>query len=229
MFSEVPLVPIVSWTRGTFMKNKLKLGIFLALTSSNILGCAAGALRVNSSPEKAEVFVTYEGEQPNKIGETPLNLDSRVIDENRGKYLTVSIKKEGYQTESVIVPNTVMSSTFDMSSRLEEYKLPLQCQDQTASIEKISRGVAQAQSMMQTSRLVEAQGQLSMLITDFPNVSVLHDLMGNVHYMNKNLEMAYASYRKSLELNPANVDTQRMVTKIQGIIGIRVPASSGGR
>ncbi|MCB0351608.1 MAG: hypothetical protein KDD38_10520, partial [Bdellovibrionales bacterium] len=129
----------------------------------------------------------------------------------------------------VIVPNSTMKSTVDMSSRLQEFKMPLQCTEQTASIEKISRGVAQAQSLMQSSRLVEAQGQLSMLITDFPNISVLHDLMGNVHYMNKNLEMAYASYRRSLDLNPSNVDTQRMVSKIQGIIGIRVPASSGGR
>jgi predicted Zn-dependent protease len=98
-----------------------------------------------------------------------------------------------------------------------------------AAIEKISRGVAQVQSMMQSSRLVEAQGQLSMLISDFPDVSVLHDLMGNVHYINKNLEMAYASYRKSLDLNPTNVDTQRMVSKIQGIIGIRMPAAGGGK
>jgi hypothetical protein len=193
------------------------------------VGCANGALRVNSTPEKAEVYIAYEGEQPSKVGETPLNLDGRLINENRGKYLTVSIKKEGYQPENVIIPNSVMKSSVDMSSRLAENKLPLQCQDQMAAIEKISRGVAQVQSMLQGSRLVEAQGQLSMLITDFPDVSVLHDLMGNVHYINKNLEMAYASYRKSLELNPTNVDTQRMVGKIQGIIGIRMPASSGGK
>lgn len=192
-------------------------------------GCAVGTLRVNSTPDKADVYVAYEGEQPTKVGETPLNLDGRLINENRGKYITVSIKKEGFQPENVIIPNSAMKSSIDMSSRLAENKLPLQCQDQMASIEKISRGVAQVQSMLQSSRLVEAQGQLSMLITDFPDVSVLHDLMGNVHYINKNLEMAYASYRKSLELNPTNVDTQRMVSKIQGIIGIRMPAQQGGR
>ncbi len=192
-------------------------------------GCADGGLRVNSTPDKADVFIAYEGELPNKVGETPLKLDARMIDEKRGKYITISLMKEGYKTENVIVPNSSMKSTIDVSSRLQEYKLPLQCQEPTASIEKITRGVAQVQSMLQSSRLVEAQGQLSMLLTDYPNVSVLHDLMGNVHYMNKNLEMAYASYRKSIELNPSNVDTQRMVTKIQSIIGIRVPAASGGR
>jgi hypothetical protein len=193
------------------------------------MGCATGTMRVNSTPDKAEVFVAYEGEQPNKVGETPLSLDSRTINANRGKYVTVSIKKDGFLSESVIIPNSVMKSSVDMSSRLSENKLPLQCQDQMAAIEKISRGVAQVQSMMQSSRLVEAQGQLSMLISDFPDVSVLHDLMGNVHYINKNLEMAYASYRKSLDLNPTNVDTQRMVSKIQGIIGIRMPAAGGGK
>lgn len=202
----------------------LFVGAFFGFT----LGCASGGLRVNSTPEKAEVFLAYEGEQPNKIGETPLKLDSHMIQENRGRYMTISVKKDGFQTETAVVPNGMMKSEIEMSSYLQEYKLPLQCQDQTAAIERISRGVAQAQSLLQTNRLVEAQGQLSMLLADFPNVSVLHDLIGNVHYINKNLEMAYASYKKSLELNPSNVDTQRMVSKIQGIIGIRSPASSGG-
>ena len=201
--------------------------IFISACIFIITGCASGSLRVNSTPDKAEVFVAYEGEQPNKIGETPLNVDSRVISENRGRYINLTIKKEGFQQESILVPTGVMKASLDLSSKLDEHKLPQQCLDQTASVEKIARGIASVQSLMNRSGYDEARLKLSNLISEFPGVSVLHDLMGNVNYVTKNLDAALASYQRSLGIDPNNVDTQRMVNKIKSIVDIRSPASQG--
>jgi hypothetical protein len=199
-------------------------GAVMSLTT----GCAVGSLRVNSTPPAADVYIAYEGEQPNKIGQTPLNLDSRLIDEGRGRYVSVMIKKDGYQTEALLVPTGLMRSSLDISSKLEEFKLPLQCQDQTSAVEKIGRGIANVQSLVKTNALGEAQNKLMILIDEYPNISVLHDLLGNVHYINKNLDGALASYQKSLNLDPNNIDTQRMVNKIRTITGVRTPAGSSG-
>ena len=209
------------------MKSRLKSFASL-LSVMTLTGCAAGTLRVNSTPDKADVFVAYEGEQPSKIGVTPMNLDSRVIDEGRGRYVTVFLKKEGYQTEALMVPTGLMKASLDISSKLEEFKLPLQCQDQTFAVEKIARGIANVQSLVQANNLTEAQGKITLLLDEYPNVSVLHDLMGNVQYISKNLEGALNAYQKSLNIDPSNVDTQRMVNKIRSILGVRAPAAQGG-
>jgi len=200
--------------------------IFSLLSAIWLAGCASGTLRVNSTPDKADVYLAYEGEQPNRIGVTPMNLDSRMISEGHGNYFTVMIKKEGYQTEALMVPTGLMKSTLDISTRMEEFKLPLQCQDQTTAVEKIARGIANVQTLVQRSNLAEAQGKLAMLLDEYPNVSVLHDLMGNVHYISKNLEAALGAYQKSLNIDANNVDTQRMVTKIRSILGVRVPTAN---
>ncbi len=189
-------------------------------------GCAVGTVRVNSNPEKADVFLSYENDQPSKIGSTPLNMDSRLIDDNKGRYVNIQIKKEGFQTESLYVPTSLMKSSIDISSKLEEFKLPLQCQDQTQAVERIARGIAQVQSLMNQNSLQEALAKLALLLDEYPNISVLQDLLGNAHYMSKNLEMALGAYEKSLKIDPSNLDTQRMVSKLRSILGVRAPANS---
>jgi hypothetical protein len=213
-------------TKWILFRKYFSLSIFL-LALSTVLGCASGNLRVTSTPEKAEVFVAYEGEQPQKIGDTPLNLDSRLLENRRGKFVSLQVRKEGFQPETVLIPKLLMKSTIDVSTRLDEQRLPLQCQDMTVAIEKIARGIANVQTYINTNKVLDAQSSLTQLISEFPNISVLYDLMGNVHYINKNLEEALRSYEKSLRLNPGNTDTLRIAQKIRGIVGVRVPSSGG--
>src|SRR5690606_5837413 len=88
-----------------------------------LVGCSMGSLRVSSTPDKADVMMAYEGEQPSKLGQTPLHLDSRMIESRRGSYVTLYVKKDGYQTESVMIPTSLFQSSVDVSTRLEEFKL----------------------------------------------------------------------------------------------------------
>ena len=211
------------------MKPAAKYIMMLSLFFST--GCASSILKVNSSPESADVYLADEGQQPKKIGQTPVRLQARDLDEANGRFVTLYIKKEGYQSESVMVPTGLINKSVEISSKLEEFKLPPQCREQTVTIEKIARGVAQVQILISSNKLYEAQTQLNLLLSDYPDVSVLQDLMGNVQYINKNLDGALVHYEKSLKIDSNNLDTQRMVTKIKGIIGVRSPASvtNGGQ
>lgn len=199
--------------------------ILFIFVASAVIGCASADLKVTSTPDQADVFMTYEGEQPVKIGQTPLRLEERINGSSRGKYVTLSIKKDGYKTESILIPLNPIKSNIDVSIRLDESKLPESCQNQTAAVEKISKGIADTQSMVKSGNLSGAQTRLSALINEYPNITVLHDLLGNVYYIGKNLEGALASYERSLRLDPSNADTQRMVNKIREILGQRLPSS----
>lgn len=200
----------------------------MVLAASGFVGCASGSLRVVSTPPQADVYVAYDDGPANKIGQTPLSLDDRAIDFKRGKYINLTIKKDGYLSDSMIVPSSMLPSALDISSRLEETKLPNICSNQSASVERIARGIASAQSLMNRNNVEEARGKLSGLINEFPDVSVLHDLMGNVHYVSKNLDGALSSYQRSLNIDPTNSDTQRMVTKLRQILN-REAAKPGGQ
>ncbi len=202
--------------------------ICMAALAFVLSACATGNMRVTSTPDKAEVFMAYEGEQPNKIGETPLSVDAGLMGIQRGRFFQLTIKKDGFQPESILVPTSTMPASLDVTSKLSESKLPQQCIDQTASVEKIARGIATVQALMNRNSYDEARVKLVTLLNEYPSVSVLHDLMGNVNYVSRNLEAALASYQRSLSIDPSNLDTQRMVNKIKSIIGIRMPTSQEG-
>lgn len=207
---------------------KLNSHIVVLFTAMFLVGCASGDLKVQSTPEQADVFLSYDGEQPEKIGQTPLRLDQRLSTSNRARYAKIEIRKDGYKTESVLIPLNSVKSTVEISTRLDEARLPEQCQNQTAAVEKISKGIADSQSMVKSGNLQGALARLTALINEYPNITVLHDLLGNVHYISKNLDAALTSYQRSLNLDPTNADTQRMVNKIREITGQRFPASKVG-
>ncbi|MCB0386745.1 MAG: hypothetical protein KDD43_15230, partial [Bdellovibrionales bacterium] len=152
------------------------------------------------------------------MGQTPLNLEGESVSNRKGKFVTFTLKKEGYQTETVILPTSRFGADLNLTSKLEEYKLSLQCRDQNNAIQKVSRGTASVQYLMKAGRLTEALSQVDILLNEFPGVSVLYDLKGNVLYLTKDLSGALAAYDKSVELDPTNADTQRIRTKIRGIL-----------
>lgn len=196
------------------------------IISCLLAGCASSDLKVQSTPEQADVYLAYDGEQPEKVGQTPLRLDQRISSSTRAKYAKIEIRKDGYKTESVLIPLSSVKSTIEISTKLDEARLPEICMNQTAAVEKISKGIADSQSMVKSGNLQGAQARLTGLIVEYPNITVLHDLLGNVYYLSKNLEAALASYQRSLNLDPTNADTQRMANKIREIVGQRLPASS---
>jgi len=195
---------------------------WLALTA-----CASGSLRVSSSPEQADVSVIRENGNPEKVGQTPLQIDERQL-AGRGKYITIVISKDGYHTERFVVPTAMTGTYLQMNAKLKEVELPATCQNQSAAIDKISRGIADVQALIRSRQLNEAQSKINSLLNDYSNVGVLYDLLGNIHYMNRNLELALTAYQKSLNIDPTNADTQRMVKKLSEIVGVRRSDSRGG-
>jgi TolA-binding protein len=110
---------------------------------------------------------------------------------------------------------------------MKETTIPQECLALDETTEKVAKAVAAAQSLIQSRNYDLAERQLVNLQTDFPNVSVVYDLLGNVSYLRRDFPEALRFYRKSLSISPGNPETSRMVDKLSRISGQRIPAEEG--
>lgn len=96
-------------------------------------------------------------------------------------------------------------------------------------LQKISSQIAYSLELIKNKEYDSAERNLLNLQTQFPNVATIHELLGNVFYLKKDLSRAYSFYKKAYALNPNNLDTTRMIQKIEGIRSdLRSPSSTGG-
>lgn len=185
-----------------------------------VVGCTTQGLRVQSAPEGADVWVHLFGGSPLKVGKTPLELDARNTPGIFTESFQVQVSKEGYQPQSVLVPKlSTMGGTGRVNFNLEDAALPKVCQAQETSFNEMARGVAEVSNYIQTKRFTEASSLLQPLLAKFNSVAVLHDLQGNIHFLQKDLNRALDSYKKSNALSPNNPTTLRMIQRIQQLQG----------
>lgn len=182
-------------------------------------GCATSSLRVNSTPDSADVVLIAKDHAPVKVGKTPIEIDSRNFPVLFQETLQVEVSKEGFSPLSAVVPRLPTGGVGRLNVNLQATALPQVCQNQAESANTLAKGIADAASLVSRKRLDEAGRLLEELSTKFGTVSVIHDLLGNVYYLQKNLERALESYRRSNRLNPNNIDTLRMIERIEKVQG----------
>jgi len=180
-----------------------------------VFGCSTGTLRVESAPESADVFVNVQGQAPRKVGQTPMNIIESTLAIGNEPF-QITVQKEGYQSENILIPATSLSRATVIQMKLKENSNSNKAMnDQT--LQRVASAVAQAQSLIKAKDYESAERSLTNVSSQFPGVSTLHELLGNVYYLRRDLQRALASYRRAYELNPSNPDTQRMIGKIEEI------------
>lgn len=201
-------------------KNVKKIGInFLLFTLIEALvGCASNQyIQIESDPLGADVFLSISGQSANRLGQTPLQIPSHQIPP--GADAQISVTKGNQRSDNVFLPATSFAKSGKIFVKLNENQLPLSCIQQEASMQKLARGIAESQAMIKNKDLIQAEQTLVSLSIEFNNISVIYDLLGNIHYIKKDLDKALFSYKKSISLNPNNPETARVIQKIEQIKG----------
>ncbi len=194
------------------------------------VGCATGRVQVSSSPAEAEVFVSKDGRAPEKLGSTPLNLTHEQVFAGAQDYIQVEVKKEGFLPESVLVPHSLFGTYLDVSLRLTPAAADAKtlASDNVATIQRVVQGVARAQALTAQKNYERAEAILQSLVVEFPQVSVFHDLLGNIYFLQKDMRRALNSYEESLRLDPNNLETERLVRRLRAMgNNSRLPSSGG--
>ncbi len=209
---------------------KTKHFITILMMVSLLMSCASGELRIEAMPENSDVFIINAAGNEQRVGSTPLNIASPNLFRS-GDLVKLSIRKQGFQSHNVYIPRTMIPSKGELSVSLIESPSS-QSLRQTdiegianceaisqSTINTISRAVAAVQTLIMRGEYATAEIRLANLLSEHPYISVLYDLQGNVHYLQKRYDKALTSYETSLKLQPNSVETTFMVKKLREITG----------
>ena len=190
----------------------LSLSLALIMTSCS----SAGRVKVNSVPEGATV-TSYGAGGTKIIGKTPLELDASSLS-SEGRFSSLVLNKEGHKDQHILLGRDRGRENYDIMINLQAEAEDPKVLDARARQEKLAKLVVQAHSLTSAKRYQEAERVLNGVLQDYPQVSVGHDLMGNVAYLQKDLKTALRHYEKSLQLSPENAETRQMVDRLKGMI-----------
>lgn len=196
----------------------------LAIVTSMLLGCASVRISITSVPEGADVYLANAGGSKVKIGVTPLAKLNPPIES--GKPTRLVVEKEGFVSEHILIANGALSTDHEFNAILDkipeaEAKAQLpepirECKDvPQKAVNDLASSIATVQVQIKNRQLNEAESKLSFLINNFDYVSVLYDLMGNIQLARKDMQGALNYYKKSLAIDPNNLATTRIVSRLE--------------
>lgn len=199
----------------------------LMLFLSNIIAviilaaCSSSGIRIESEPSEATVQLKRPQQSPTELGKTPFELDLSTLPVGRGDLYRIAVVKNGYEEQSVLLSRSLLPQSGNVFFSLQEKKEDLKSELNASSIRKLSRGIANVQNYLNKKDYPQAEQLLIALISEYPSNSVLYDLLGNVHYLKKDYARALSSYKRSKELDPSNIETNRMIDVLESV---RAPA-----
>jgi predicted Zn-dependent protease len=91
------------------------------------------------------------------------------------------------------------------------------CANVEQTMQDLSSGVAEVQALIGGRNLDEAERKLNSLVARYSGIAVLYDLLGNIYYIRKDVGRALTAYKKSQQISPGSIETERMIKKLQEI------------
>lgn len=194
----------------------LFLWVFLLSLPLFNTGCGSQGIRVESKPSGADVTLILKGQSAKKVGQTPLLLTEKEMESTKDSFQLV-ISSKGHNPQAILVPPTVISRSGSVFFDLEESILPIACTNQDVAISKAARGVAESLGYISQKKYDQAETLLTTLTVEFSNLSILHDLLGNVFFLQKKFDRALESYRRSAQINPGNSEVLKIIQKLEAM------------
>ena len=179
-----------------------------------LTGCASSILHVESEPVGAEVYISQAQRPPIKIGQTPLKIEESKLTTGIEPF-QITISKDGYLNEHVLVPHSTLSRNTAIAVRLKSDLSKIsQSSDQ---LEKVASATAQSQYLIKIKDFDRAEQSLLTYSAQYPSVATFHELLGNVYYLKKDFNKALGSYKQAVLLNPKNNETRSMIERLESM------------
>ena len=180
----------------------------LGLSLLYLTGC--GTVAIRSSPSDAEVSIMLPGRwDPKPLGKTPYEgkLSDLGSAANSGPII-VQIKKPGFITQHLYVPNAT-GSRIEFDTNLKPIN-----PGSYADMNKIVKLVLQAEREIMTKQVDEALKTAAAIKAMNDNVAVAWEIEGAANFVKGNLAKAKLAWQRSLEIDPENPETVKMLGTI---------------
>jgi len=181
----------------------------LAIAATGLFD-SCGTVAVRSSPTGADITVMQPGKMDTKpLGKTPFEgkLSDLGSAANSGP-IVIQIRKDGYIPQSLYVPNA-------SGSRLEfDTNLKPMNPGSYDDMNKIIKLVLQAERQIMLKQVDEALKTASAIKAMNDNISAAWEIEGAAHFVKGDLSNAKIAWTRSLEIDPENPDTAKMLQTI---------------
>jgi len=199
----------------------IKIILILLFLNLMLASCSNMLMKIESEPSEATVYLK-DGQKMKKLGVTPLNINSDQY--NNVENFHLRIEKNGYKSHEIIVDKRSVSSRANIFASMNKENLvnnfqngstPLSTNSAALSQAQQHRGLASIQSLLLQSQYAQAETIARQFVVDNPFSSVGWSLLGNAYLLQNKNALALESYQKSLDYDPENEDTRRIVDRLK--------------
>lgn len=195
------------------------LSVLLVLASCSSAG---PTIAVRSKTPEVEISVLKGGaDKAESLGKLPTTLTTQNFGD--GAFAIVELSRAGYQSKKIPIvlagPGKAASLDIDLDPIVADViKSQDKCAAKVGELDDAFSRLGRVIELTVNRRFADAEGQALELQTKFPGLSVPHDLLGNIYYLQKRTKDALREYRKSQAISPNKALTQKMIEKL-GAIG----------
>ncbi len=182
------------------------------------ISCAQNEIAIQSLPSEAQVSIINIDGKIKNIGKTPLTLKPNEAFRSGSQYSQIQISKDNYNTETVVLTKSIMPMYYELSVNLERQMQDAKSVEANSRNEKVAQQIAQANNFINNKRLFEAEQLMTKFILDYPHISVGHNYLGNINFMKRDFKKALTHYERALQINPENIETREMISKLKTMI-----------
>jgi hypothetical protein len=190
-----------------------KTALFLSLLT--VQSC--GTVAIRSNPSDAEILLMQPGRSdPKPMGKTPYEgkLSDLGSAANSGP-IVIQIRKPGYVTQNLYVPNA-SGSRIEFDTNLKPVN-----PGSYADMNKIVKLILQAERQIMQKQVDEALKSAADIKTMNDNVAVAWEIEGAAYFVKGDLQKAKLSWLRSLEIDPENPETAKMISTIDEKLGTK--------
>jgi tetratricopeptide (TPR) repeat protein len=184
-------------------------GVFVVLSCA-VSGCATHRVAFRTEPPEASVrLLNQESGLYEEAGKTPLTIDGETslpIPIRSSDVVAVMIEKEGFVPQHFLV-DLAANPDVTLNVRLAEIGATGREGANPKSFDEFGRRVQLINSLVAARNLQQAYGEARALSDAFATSAVAWDIRGSLEVLLNHLDMAQASYRKSLQIDPNNAET----------------------
>ena len=171
-------------------------------------------LFITTEPAGAQVFI---GEKA--MGSTPLQLATKEVNKYaKGGYITLLIKKEGYQEISGIYHLEGMDNfRFKLSALGQKQFKERMIKDFSPNTNRMIRKLLEIQGFMIVRDFAQAKRELVAFMVEYPNIASTNTMMATIELDNKDPAKAKAYLFRALQLDSEDMTAKRLLDELKDI------------
>jgi tetratricopeptide (TPR) repeat protein len=191
---------------------------FTLLIMLSFFGCAQPSLvSIKSTPSAAVVKAVGVDGDIKELGETPLNISSFELFQNKD-VLKIIIEKKDFLSEQILLVRPNYPADVRISSNLKRSEnaakdLGLQ------KLESLTTKLGRVQNNIYQKNYNEGLALLKELEREHSGLSILYDLQGNIAYLQGDFKQAERMYSQADEINPMNPDRAKILRRLKSLTG----------